>query len=82
MDVAYSSRLILRNNQFGTTSNAITLLPNVFSSGQSIVLQSKDKIMSVVKVSAACNILLLRSLIGCTAYHVPTAINIQIMIIT
>ena len=47
MDVVYSRRFHLRNNQFGTTSNAITLLPNVWSSGQSIVLQSKDKILPI-----------------------------------
>ena len=48
-DVSYSHRFHLRNNTFGTTSNAITRLPNVWSSyrRQPIILQSKNKILPV-----------------------------------
>ena len=44
--VAYSSTLSLRNNTFGTASKAI-LLPDISSTGQFYVFESKDKVLPV-----------------------------------
>ena len=47
MDVAYSHGLSLRNNQFGMVPVKAILLPHVWSSDQSFVFESKDKVLPV-----------------------------------